>query len=160
MLTKLNQSLSALKDKHTEDLAELPRRNPWEEPEEFAGLQSIQEVSQQLENPNMTHIVPPTTLLRCALADFSRDHELPPTTHELFQLMEVQIPWLVTEEGLQYEVREPNLTFAAVFILGVASPLGDLAELRSFHKRGHRKTHRRTGSCPRRIEMVISSTSP
>ncbi len=52
--------------------------------------------------------IPPLTLLRCGIQEFGvgkEEAEANPTTEDLFRLMESHVPWLLTDEGVQYEVR-------------------------------------------------------
>ena len=53
--------------------------------------------------------LPFTTLLRCGIADIGKGKERndsKPTTEKVFRYLEGQIPWLVTDEGLEYEASE------------------------------------------------------
>jgi len=50
--------------------------------------------------------IPPVSLLRCGIQDYGNGKEgdaSKPTTEELFRYLEDQVPWLVSEEGLEYE---------------------------------------------------------
>lgn len=49
--------------------------------------------------------IPEFSLLRCALEEFANEKaSMEPSTAELFQVLETRIPWLATEEGVQYQV--------------------------------------------------------
>ena len=51
------------------------------------------------EEPDFSKL-PLISLLRCAIKETMGKS----TTEELFRFLEVQIPWLLTEEGLNFEV--------------------------------------------------------
>ena len=58
------------------------------------------------QDPDYSQIHP-VTLLRCGIQDFSQGKAGPsamPTTPELFGYLEEQIPWLMTEDGVHFEV--------------------------------------------------------
>lgn len=53
--------------------------------------------------------LPTITLLRCGIEEFGNGKEgdgdaVKPRTEELFQVLEGKIPWLVSEDGLKFEV--------------------------------------------------------
>jgi hypothetical protein len=52
-------------------------------------------------------MVSPVTVLRCGLGDLTKNQadEKLPTAEELFRYLEEKIPWLLSERGLEYEVR-------------------------------------------------------
>ena len=109
LLRKLNESLASLKASQIETNSVLPMPDPSQEAANFQACRTIADILKLLDakNPDM-HSIPPITLLRCSLQGFGKgkEHEASqPTTEELFRYMEGQIPWLVSEEGLKYEVR-------------------------------------------------------
>lgn len=106
-MRKLTASLSTLKESHSESLAELPRHDTFHEPEEFAQTRSLAQVLKKLGDvdPNYTSI-PPVTLLRCAIADFTKGKpgdDFQPTTEDIFLLLEGKIPWLATDEAYKFK---------------------------------------------------------
>ncbi|KAH8830421.1 hypothetical protein DL96DRAFT_1592791 [Flagelloscypha sp. PMI_526] len=105
LLTRLNESLRGFKDVHTQNLEALPRSSRWAEADDVAQCLSIQDALKHIEaNSVSVHEFPPLSLLRCAFSDYVRAHEdKTPSTQELFQIMEEQIPWLLSEDGLEYE---------------------------------------------------------
>ncbi|KAE9410006.1 hypothetical protein BT96DRAFT_1077514 [Gymnopus androsaceus JB14] len=100
-------SLTSLKETQTECYSSLPRPNPHKEPLVFAGCHSLLDIvkeaeAQKLEFSKLPHL----SLLRCAWEDFRRLPDCAdgnPRTEELFQVMESRIPWLVSEEGIDFE---------------------------------------------------------
>lgn len=109
----MNTSLASLKDTQTECYASLPRPDINREPSAFASCHSLVDVLKEaevrkVEIPYLPHL----TLLRCAWEDFRKlpdCAESNPRTEELFQVMESRIPWLVSEEGIAFEVRALGL---------------------------------------------------
>lgn len=91
-----------LKEAQSESYSILPRPEPFKEPEEFSACTSIDAILAINSSPDK---IPPITLLRCAIADFSKLHrEESPSTEELFQVMEAKFPSLTTPEGSAVEV--------------------------------------------------------
>ncbi|KAH6915032.1 hypothetical protein BKA70DRAFT_563466 [Coprinopsis sp. MPI-PUGE-AT-0042] len=106
-MQKLTISLAALKESHSESLAELPRQNPYFEPEDFAQTRSLTQVLKKLgdTDPDYTS-VPPVTLLRCSIADFTKGktgEDSQPTTEDIFLLLEGKIPWLASEKANHFK---------------------------------------------------------
>jgi hypothetical protein len=108
-MRKLTASLASLKESQAESYSVLPRPELYKEPIKFAGCSSVDSVLQKIEDKTSEmQEIPLITLIRCGIADFSKDKEgslANPTTEELFQYLEGQIPWLASEDGLRYEVR-------------------------------------------------------
>ena len=91
-----------------ESLADLPRHDAFFEAEEYAAMLSLGQVLKKLgdKEPDYTTI-PPVTLLRCAIADFTKGKsgdDLQPTTEDVFLLLEGRIPWLATDLALKFKV--------------------------------------------------------
>lgn len=109
LLRRLNASLASLKDTQNETYRHLPQPEPFKETPQFQACNTIADITAVLgDDISKTQNVSPITLLRCGIMDFGKGKEgdlMKPNTTELFQHMEGQIPWLVSEEGLQYEVR-------------------------------------------------------
>lgn len=104
----LTASLASLKESQAESYAALPRPELYKEPIKFAACYSVASVLKETEDKTSEmQEMPPITLIRCGIADFNIGKEgdlAKPTTEELFQYLEGQIPWLVSEDGLKYEV--------------------------------------------------------
>ncbi|KAF9491375.1 hypothetical protein BDN71DRAFT_1421783 [Pleurotus eryngii] len=101
LIRKLTTDLAVLKEAQSESYSILPRPEPFKEPEEFSTCTSIDAVLAINSSPDK---IPPITLLRCAIADFSKLHrEESPSTEELFQVMEAKFPSLTTPEGSAVE---------------------------------------------------------
>lgn len=108
LMRRLTTSLSFLKESQAEFHAVLPHPQPFKEPAKFAGCHSVAEVLMELgEKDPVMQNMPPVSLIRCGIHDYGRGKEgdvAKPTTEELFRYLEGQVPWLVSEDGLRYEV--------------------------------------------------------
>ena len=86
----------------------LPRSSPFKELPRYAQCKSVSDVVAIAgEQGSSFSTIPPLTLLRCGITDHGKgkeDQHANPSTEDLFRYLEQQIPWLVSEEGLQYEV--------------------------------------------------------
>jgi len=107
-MRQLTTSLSSLKESQAESFSVLPRPNPFKEPKRFSECDTVADVLGVLgeKDPDYSKI-PPITLLRCGIEDFGKGKESTdskPTTEDLFRYLEGQLPWLLTEEGYQFEV--------------------------------------------------------
>ncbi|CAA7259641.1 unnamed protein product [Cyclocybe aegerita] len=107
LLRQLTTSLSALKESQAESFSVLPRPDPFKESKENQNLHSVAELLKSVNEkiPRYDQI-PVVTLLRCALEDFGRGkdgEDAKPMTEDLFRYLDGQIPWLLTEEGLEFE---------------------------------------------------------
>ena len=104
LLRRLTVSLAAFKESQAECFSALPRSNSFKELPCYAQCKSVSEaVAIAGENGS----IPPLTLLRCGIMDYGKGKEeqhAKPSTEDLFRYLESQIPWLVSEEGLRYEV--------------------------------------------------------
>ncbi|KAF8142307.1 hypothetical protein K438DRAFT_1995160 [Mycena galopus ATCC 62051] len=107
LIQKLNASLAALKESHSEMAAVLPTPEPHKEPSSFAACLSIDALLEQAKKQSIeVSDVPEISLLRCAISDFRKGSESrDPTTEEVFQVLEGKIPWLVSDEGAPFEQR-------------------------------------------------------
>jgi hypothetical protein len=67
-------------------------------------VKGILDVAAEKGIPNSQ--LPPVTLLRCGIRDLlvEKGSEAKPTTAELFGHLERQISWLITDDGLKFEV--------------------------------------------------------
>jgi hypothetical protein len=108
LLRRLTTTLASLKESQAESYAVLPRPRPYKEPVIFADCHSLAELLGQLEEKDLAiQDIPTVSFVRCGVEDFGKGREgdaAKPTTHEFFQFLESQVPWLVSEEGLEYEV--------------------------------------------------------
>lgn len=107
LLRRLTESLASLKQSQTESYAVLPPPEPFKEALQFRECHAVADVLEVLgdKDPDM-HSIPPVTLLRCGIQSFGKGKDIElaqPTTEDLFQYLEGQVPWLVSEEGLKYE---------------------------------------------------------
>ncbi|KAF8165471.1 hypothetical protein B0H34DRAFT_649677 [Crassisporium funariophilum] len=107
LLRRLTTSLSALKESQAECFSVLPRSAAFKEPDQYVQCKSVADVVTILgeKDPDFSS-VPQVTLLRCGIADFGKGKEekdARPSTEDLFRYLEGHVPWLVSEEGLQYE---------------------------------------------------------
>lgn len=113
LLRKLNSSLAALKETQAESFAVLPRADPYKEPTRFVQSSTVREVLNAFGEDDSDYAqIYPITLLRCGISDFGKGKEASesaPTTEELFRYLEGQIPWLLSEDGLVFEVRRSHL---------------------------------------------------
>ena len=112
LLRRLTASLEALQESQAESLSVLPRSSPFKELPCYARCESVSDVvAIAAEKGSSFSIIPPVTLLRCGIIDYGKGKEkgkekqqAKPSTEDLFRYLESQVPWLVSEEGLQYEV--------------------------------------------------------
>ncbi|KAH0587835.1 hypothetical protein H2248_006591 [Termitomyces sp. 'cryptogamus'] len=151
LLRKLNESLASLRKSQIETNSVLPLPDPSQEAPNFQACHRIADILKLLDpkDPDV-HSIPPITLLRCSLQGFSKGKESEmsqPTTEELFRYMEGQIPWLVSEEGLRYEVQILVIVTSGLMLIlcrtyyGKHSPLplclpGQLLRVKSMKNRG------------------------
>ncbi|KAK0206758.1 hypothetical protein DFS33DRAFT_617194 [Desarmillaria ectypa] len=107
LLRNLTASLAALKESQAENLTLLPKPNKFREPSGFSDCRSLKDVLRECEEKKLEPFdIPPLTLLRCGIQEFGvgkEEAEANPTTEDLFRLMESHVPWLLTDEGVQYE---------------------------------------------------------
>lgn len=104
LLRRLTVSLAAFKESQAECLSAFPRSNPFKELPCYAQCKSV---SDAVAIAGEKGSIPPLTLLRCGIMDYGKgkeDQHAKPSTEDLFRYLESQIPWLVSEEGLRYEV--------------------------------------------------------
>ncbi|KAL1735924.1 hypothetical protein EV714DRAFT_279939 [Schizophyllum commune] len=117
LMDKFKTSLKSTKDALTEDLKDLPRPDPNTEPVKWRDCHTVKAALQQAEAEKVeVGEIPAVTLLRCALEELkgrekkegeTKEKEgAPPTTEDVFRVLEGRIPWLLSEEGL---VREGQL---------------------------------------------------
>ena len=108
LLRRLTTSLAALKESQAESFSVLPRSSPFKEPSRYAQCKSVSDtVAIAGVDDSSFSTIPPLTLLRCGITDYGKgkeDRYAKPSTEDLFRYLEGQIPWLVSEDGLQYEV--------------------------------------------------------
>lgn len=108
LLRRLTVSLATAKEFQAESLSVLPRPSPWKELRRYAQCNSVSDVVAIAgEKDSSFSTIPPLTLLRCGITDYGKgkeDQQAKPSTEDLFHYLESQIPWLVSEDGLQYEV--------------------------------------------------------
>jgi len=111
LLQRLTTSITSFKESQSESFSVLPRPDLSKEPTRYSDCKSVVEVLKVLKaeekgtDPNYSGL-PYTTLLRCGITDLGKGKERngsKPTTEEIFRYLEGQIPWLVTDEGLEYE---------------------------------------------------------
>ncbi|KAF5387839.1 hypothetical protein D9615_000605 [Tricholomella constricta] len=107
LLRRLNESLTSLKESQKESYSVLPRPEPFKEPARYQACHSVVDMLKEIGDKaaDMENI-PPVTLIRCGLESFGEGKEgdlSKPTTEELFQYLEGQVPWLASEDGLKYE---------------------------------------------------------
>ncbi|KAF9464888.1 hypothetical protein BDZ94DRAFT_1161228 [Collybia nuda] len=125
LMRRLTASLSSLKESQAESYSVLPRPERYKEPSNFAACNSIGGVLQEIEkNACEMENIPPITLIRCGIADFNKDIEgdlAKPTTEELFQHLEGQIPWLISEDGLKYEQKLWETLSTCLLFIGTPS---------------------------------------
>ncbi|TFK43662.1 hypothetical protein BDQ12DRAFT_675351 [Crucibulum laeve] len=107
LLRRLTTSLASLKESQSESFSVLPHPEPYKEPSKYASCHSIADIFSTLhENEPDIEEVPPITLLRCGIIDFTKGKtgaEANPTTEDLFRYLEGKIPWLVSDDGLKFE---------------------------------------------------------
>lgn len=107
LLQKFTSSLSALKEHQSESYSVLPHPEPYKEPRMYSNCISISDVLKHLdENKPEYQTIPPFTLLRIAITELGRENPTPPTTEDVFGFMEDKIPWLGSQSGRVFEVRE------------------------------------------------------
>ncbi|RXW21940.1 hypothetical protein EST38_g3906 [Candolleomyces aberdarensis] len=103
LMTKLTESLSSYKDQQKEDFASLPKADPCRESPTFSRCKSVGQILKTFgETEPDFFSIPPVSLLRCAISDFSKrntEGDPNPTAEEIFRVLEGRIPWLLTEEG-------------------------------------------------------------
>ncbi|KDR83882.1 hypothetical protein GALMADRAFT_54422 [Galerina marginata CBS 339.88] len=109
LLRRLTTFLSSLKESQSESLSVLPRSDQFKEPAPYSECGSlvvaIKIVTEKSKEPDFSQL-PTVTALRCGIADMGKGKEgkdVNPATEELFRYLEGQIPWLLSENGLQYE---------------------------------------------------------
>lgn len=103
LLRQLTTSLSSLKESQSESFSVLPHSDPFRESNQFSRCKSVAEILRAASNgdeePDFSKL-PLISLLRCSI----KETKSKSTTEELFRFLEGQIPWLLTEEGLNFEV--------------------------------------------------------
>ncbi len=104
----MTASLSTLKEAQAENLTVLPKANKFSEPSYFVSCRSLKALLKEAEERSLAVAdIHPMTLLRCGIQEFAVGKEgdqVKVTTEDLFRLMESHVTWLLTEEGVQYEV--------------------------------------------------------
>ncbi|KAK0453859.1 hypothetical protein EV421DRAFT_2030750 [Armillaria borealis] len=120
LLRNLTASLASLKESQAENLTLLPKPDKFREPSGFSDCRSLKDILRECEEKKLEPLdIPPLTLLRCGIQEFGvgkEGAEANPTTEDLFRLMESHVPWLLTDEGVQYEHKLwETLTTSAVF---------------------------------------------
>ncbi|KAJ7490299.1 hypothetical protein B0H11DRAFT_1019220 [Mycena galericulata] len=105
LIRRLNTSLAALKESQADSAAVLPKPEPYKEPAAFAACVSIDALLEQAKTESIEVAgISAISLLRCAIADFRKGPDSRnPRTEELFQVLEGKIPWLVSDEGADFE---------------------------------------------------------
>lgn len=103
LLSKLTASAQELRDTQQTAFAILPRSTASGELPPYAGCKSVEEILSALTG---TALVPPISLLRCALADLGSSTP-GPTTDELFAHLYGKVPWL--EGAASYQVRSCDM---------------------------------------------------
>ncbi|KAK0461924.1 uncharacterized protein EV420DRAFT_1527919, partial [Desarmillaria tabescens] len=107
LLRNLTTSLASLKESQAENLTLLPKPDKFREPSGFSDCRSLKDILRECEEKKLEPSdIPPLTLLRCGIQEFGvgkEQAEANPTTEDLFRLMESHVPWLLTDEGVQYE---------------------------------------------------------
>jgi hypothetical protein len=103
LMRQLTTSLAALKESQSEAFSGLPHSEPFSEPKQFSGCTSVAEIVNAFgdgeKEPDFSKL-PVISLLRCGIKELGGK----PTTEELFRFLEGQIAWLLSEEGLDFEV--------------------------------------------------------
>ncbi|KLO10247.1 hypothetical protein SCHPADRAFT_907062 [Schizopora paradoxa] len=99
LLSKLRESLGALKEKQAETFAVLPQPPPPQEERKYKDIHCLEDLN---ISPESEIAVPEYTLLRCAIQDLAAQKK-PTTKEELFSTLESRYPWLTTEKGIEYE---------------------------------------------------------
>ncbi|GLB34034.1 putative peroxisomal membrane anchor protein (Pex14p) conserved region [Lyophyllum shimeji] len=132
LLRRLNESLASLKESQKESHAVLPRPEPFREPPQFRECHSVADVLKVLgdKEPDM-HSIPPVTLLRSGIEGFGKGKDADqaqPTTEDLFQYLEGQLPWLVSDDGLKYEQKLWETLSTCSLFTGTPSPPTPTAE--------------------------------
>ncbi|KAF9568991.1 hypothetical protein CPC08DRAFT_702113 [Agrocybe pediades] len=111
LMRQLNASIATTKQSMSNAFSVLPRLDIYKEPEIYARCGSVPDIVNIIEakkvDPEVDNSrIPHVTLLRCGIQDLVKSQENDnkcPTTETLFKYLESQIPWLLTDEGLQYE---------------------------------------------------------
>ncbi|KAG7449418.1 uncharacterized protein BT62DRAFT_964598 [Guyanagaster necrorhizus] len=107
LFRNLTASLASLKESQAENLTLLPKPYKFREPSGFSDCRSLKDILRECEEKKFEPFeIPPLTLLRCGIQEFGvgkEEAEANPTTEDLFRLMESHIPWLLSDEGVQYE---------------------------------------------------------
>ena len=108
LLRNLTTSLASLKEAQAENLTILPKTDKFKEPSHFSACHSLKAVLKEVEERNLEiPDIHPMILLRCGIEEFAVGKEgdlAKATTEDLFRLMESHVTWLLTDEGVQYEV--------------------------------------------------------
>jgi hypothetical protein len=139
LMRRLTTSLASLKESQAESHAVLPRPQPYREPVRFSGCHSVAEVLEKLGEKDPVQDIPPVSLIRCGIQDYAKGREgdaSKPTTEGLFQYLEGQVPWLVSEEGSKYEV-SLNILHTHVYAkpsLDATKAMGNSLHLPAIHR--------------------------
>ena len=102
LLARMNDSLQALKTVQKETFAVLPQPSSKKENRHFEDFHTLDELN---ISPDAPIDVPEYTLLRCTIEGYSSQGEKL-TKEEIFTMFEERYPWLKTDEGMAYEVRD------------------------------------------------------
>ena len=85
------------------------------------------------ENEPEYQAIPPSTLLRIAITELGRGNSTLPTTEDVFRYMEDKIPWLASQSGRVFEVREClSLVHRQTNLVSKANFMGNLEYLSPF----------------------------
>ncbi|KAG5648864.1 alpha-1,4-glucan branching enzyme [Asterophora parasitica] len=106
----------------TESYSVLPRPEPFREPSRYRICHSAVDVLKMVGDKTLD--IPPVILIRCGLESFGKGKEgdlAKPTTEELFQHLESEVPWLISEEGLKYEQKLWEALSTCPLFIGIPS---------------------------------------
>jgi hypothetical protein len=107
-MRRLTMFLSAFKETQAESWSVLPKANHWREAPPYSRCSCIEDILSSFgDQEPQFHFVSPVTILRCGLVDLTKgaNNDQKPTTEEVFRYLEEKIPWLLSPDGLKYEVR-------------------------------------------------------
>lgn len=112
-MRRMTTSLAALKEAQSENYTALPKPDKFKEPDFFGTCHSLKALLKEAEQHKVEiQDIDPMTVLRCGLEEFAvgkLGEDAKVSTEDLFRLMESHITWLLSEEGIQYEVRLVHL---------------------------------------------------
>jgi len=99
LISRLRESLEALKETQTETFAVLPKPPPVQEEPKYKDMHSLEDLNVPADEPLD---VPEYTLLRCVIEGQAAQSKTT-TKEEIFSVLEQQYPWLTTEKGVEYQ---------------------------------------------------------